>query len=277
MTHWNSYHENLIKKWSAMSKTYSIMHSMSSEYYNNWDKRLGIPVILLGAAATSSIFTTSGETDNIWVYVNGGLVLLMTGISGISKFLGTTEKLAKHTSAAFKYTEISMNIDTVLSFPRNDREEKPREFINLIKTNILELREHSPDLPTWVISSYITKLDKSLVSTVTKINRSEKLNNYDDLKKINNWKSGIAIEQINIVSENQTQLDQSSDKTVSENQTNVDNKLEDIKQEDTKNYSTEDCKLTSLDTEDDLYRCKQLEIISYKLEKHYNSDQDVDK
>jgi hypothetical protein len=250
---------------------------MSSEYYNNWDKRLGIPVILLGAAATSSIFTTSGQTDNIWVYVNGGLVLLMTGISGISKFLGTTEKLAKHTSAAFKYTEISMNIDTVLSFPRNDREEKPREFINLIKTNILELREHSPDLPTWVISSYITKLDKSLVSTVTKINRSEKLNNYDDLKKINNWKSGSAIEQINIVSENQTQLDQSSDKTVSENQTNVDNKLEDIKQEDTKNYSTEDCKLTSLDIGDDLYRCKQLEIISYKLEKHYNSDQDVDK
>lgn len=47
-----------------------------------------------------------------------------------------------------------MNIDTV-SFPRRDREEDPRQFINEIKMAILEVREHSPDLPTWVVDKRI--------------------------------------------------------------------------------------------------------------------------
>ena len=170
---WNRYQENILKKWSSMAKTYSTMHSISSEYYSKWDKRLGIPVILLGAAAASSIFTTNSQTDekNIWTYINGGIVLIMTGISGITKFLGTQEKQAKHTSASFKYTHISMDIDTVLSFPRSDRTEQPRQFINDIKLAILEVREHSPDIPAWLVSDYIKKLDKSLVNTHTKVNR----------------------------------------------------------------------------------------------------------
>jgi len=170
---WNRYQENILKKWSSMAKTYSTMHSISSEYYSKWDKRLGIPVILLGAVAASSIFTTNSQTDekHIWTYINGGIVLIMTGISGITKFLGTHEKQAKHTSASFKYNHISMDVDTVLSFPRSDRTEQPRQFINDIKLAILEVREHSPDIPTWLVSDYIKKLDKSIINTHTKVNR----------------------------------------------------------------------------------------------------------
>ena len=196
---WNKYQENILKKWSSMAKTYSIMHSISSEYYNIWDKRLGIPVILLGAATASSIFTTSTKKDtiNIWSYINGGMVLLMTGISGISKFIGTNEKQAKHTIASFKYTEISMNIDTLLSFPRNDRQEQPRQFINDIKLNILQVRENSPDLPTWIVSNYIKNIDKSLTNTHTKVNRNKQSTNltnstelpdlYTNIQQINEW------------------------------------------------------------------------------------------
>lgn len=170
---WDKYQENVLKKWSSMSKTYSTMHSLSAEYWNKWDKRLGIPVVLLGATTASSIFTTNSEIDdnNIWKYINGGLVLLMTGISGISKFLGTNEKHNKHTSAAFKYTQISMNIDTLLSFPRNDRQKNPRQFINKIKVSILEIREYSPNIPTWIISEYIKKIDKSIINTQTQVNK----------------------------------------------------------------------------------------------------------
>ena len=219
------------------------MHSVSSEYYNKWDKRLGIPVILLGAAATSSIFTTTSDSNNIWAYINGGMVLLMTGVSGVSKFLGINEKLSKHTSAAFKYTEISMNIDTLLSFPRADREEKPREFINSIKTCILEIREHAPDLPTWVISSYIKKLDKSLISTNTKINRSETLNTLNNLDSV------------------PTPIKETEN---NQNQKNP-------------NITQKECKIR---IENDLYKMgdnsKELEKLSDKLSKHDSSEPDSD-
>ena len=193
MSSWNKYMENVLKKWSSTAKTYSIMHSISAQYYSTWNKRLGIPVILLGAIASSSIFTTSSTNDvgNMWSYINGALVLLATGLTGISNFLGVTEKQAKHTSASFKYTNISMNIDTVLSFPRVNREEDPRQFIKEIKMSILEVREHSPDLPTWVVFSYINKLDKSLINTKTRVNRNtgsrliRHENTYVNSKKLN--------------------------------------------------------------------------------------------
>ena len=169
----NKYHESLLKRWSSMAKTYSIMHSSAAQYYSNLDKRLAIPVILLGATTASSIFSSGETVSRTWIYINGGMALVMTGLSGISKFLGTHEKQVKHTSASFKYIQISMNIDTVLSFPRNEREENPRQFINDIKTSILEVREHSPDIPTGIVDTYIKRMDKTITNTSTRVNKKK--------------------------------------------------------------------------------------------------------
>ena len=183
---WNKYQENLIKKWSEMAKTYSIMHSLSSQYYSKWEKIFGIPTVLLGSITASSIFTTASEHMPVWSYINGGLTLFITGLVGVSNFLGTHERQVKHTTAAFKYTTISMNIDTVLSFPRSKREENPTTFMNNIKLSILEIREHTPNLPNWFISDYIKKLDKGITNTRTKVNKTEDTYTtpYDVLKKL---------------------------------------------------------------------------------------------
>ena len=170
---WNKYQENLLKKWSEMSKTYSIMHSITARYYAKWEKIFGIPAVLLGSGTASSIFTTASEHMPLWSYINGGMTLFITAIIGLSNFLGTHEKQVKHTNAAFKYTAISMNIDTVLSFPRSQRAEEPTQLLNQMKLTILEIREHTPDIPTWVINNYIKKLDKVITDTRTKVNRKD--------------------------------------------------------------------------------------------------------
>jgi hypothetical protein len=173
---WNHYHEKLLKRWSQMAKTYSIMHSLTAQHFSRWDKRLGIPVVLLGTAASSSIF---GSSDNGWsgmIFVNGGLVLLLTALSGITKFLGTAEKEVKHKIASFKYLSISMNIDTLLSFPRGEREIGPQEFITQEKEKILEIRDNLPEVKDSVMSTYLNKYDKTLISTKSKVNTTERSN-----------------------------------------------------------------------------------------------------
>jgi hypothetical protein len=169
---WNRYHEKLIQHWSRQCKTYSIMHTLTAQYYSVLDRRLGMPVVILGALTASTIFSTSQGQDvySYMKYINGCMVLLMTTLTGITRFLGTHEKQQKHTSAAFKYTAIAMNVDTTLSFPRNERKEIPIEMLNSVKSNILEIREHAPDLPTWVLSDCIKTLDKSIVNTKTRVN-----------------------------------------------------------------------------------------------------------
>ena len=172
-TKWNKYHEHLLKKWSQMSKTYSIMHSLCAHYYSNWHKRLGIPVVLLGGLTASSIFSSNNEDFPEWIYINGFLALVMTGLAGVSNFLGTAEKTTKHQTASYKYSKLSMDIDTLLSFGRDERTQSPQEFISARKMDILEIRENAPEVLAWVMGDFLKRFEKSLTNTKSKINNKQ--------------------------------------------------------------------------------------------------------
>lgn len=176
---WNKYNENLIKKWSEMSKTYSIMHSLCADHYSSWKKRLTIPVIILGCVTSSSIFSTSTQTEQWWSYINGGLALLMTVLSGVSNFIEPSEKITKHQNASFKYIKISMDIDTLLSFPRSDRIDNPQEFIIKKKEEILQIREDVPEILPHVLNKYLSNFEKSLTNTKSYVNKNDDDGVYD--------------------------------------------------------------------------------------------------
>jgi hypothetical protein len=169
---WNRYHEQLLKKWAQMSKTYSIMHSLCAQYYANWHKRLGIPVVIIGGITASSIFSSNKQDSEAWTYINGGLALFVAALSGVSSFIGTAEKTNKHQNASFKYTKISMDIDTMLSFGRHERIQTPQEFIQEKKSEMLEIRENVPEVLTWVMNDYLKKFDKTLTDTKSRVNKT---------------------------------------------------------------------------------------------------------
>lgn len=176
MASYSKYHESLLKKWSEMSKTYSIMHSLCAEYYSDINKKLGIPVIILGGITASSIFSSTNVHEEYldwWVYVNGGMALIVTALAGVQNFLGTQEKTLQHQNAAFKYTKIALDIDTLLSFKRDERQISPQEFISTSKTAILEIRENVPAVLPWVMADYLNKFDKTIISTRSKVNKNE--------------------------------------------------------------------------------------------------------
>ena len=167
---WNRYHEQLLKKWSQISKTYSIMHSLCATYYSNWHKRLGIPVVIIGGITASSIFSSNKNDSEAWTYINGGLALFVAALTGVSSFVGTAEKTNKHQNASFKYTKIAMDIDTMLSFGRHERSQTPQEFIQEKKSDMLDIRENVPEVLTWVMNDYLKKFDKTLTDTKSKVN-----------------------------------------------------------------------------------------------------------
>lgn len=175
-SNYSKYHESLLKKWSEMSKTYSIMHSLCAEYYSDINKKLGIPVVVLGGITASSIFSSTNVHEDYldwWVYANGGMALIVTALAGIQNFLGTQEKTLQHQNAAFKYTKIALDIDTLLSFKRDERQISPQEFISTSKTAILEIRENVPAVLPWVMADYLNKFDKTIISTRSKVNKTK--------------------------------------------------------------------------------------------------------
>lgn len=164
---WNRYHEKLLKKWSSTSKIYSAVHTNCANYYSTCNKRLGIPAILIGSLTASSIFSSEVNANIYWTYVNGGMALLVTALAGIQNFLGYSEKLTKHQTASFKYTKISMNIDTLLTFSRSERKEEPEVFLPAIKECMLEIRENCPEIISWVLEDYLEKQTNSILSDIS--------------------------------------------------------------------------------------------------------------
>jgi hypothetical protein len=167
MSDWNKYHESLLQKWAQTSKTYSIMHSLSVQYYNKWDKRLGIPIVILGAGTASSIFSSNG--DETLKNLNGCLVLLGVALTGLSKFLNLEESRVAHQTASYKYVSIAMVVDTMLSFPRDKRNKTPQVFLDKIKNSMLEIRENAPDVRPDILSNYLHQYDKTLTDTRSKV------------------------------------------------------------------------------------------------------------
>lgn len=170
---WCRIQEDILKRWSGMAKTYSNIHELAADHCRQWDNRLGIPVVLLGTVTASSVLTTDHTADpnSIWRYVNAGLVLAMTGISGVARYMKLSEMATKHTATAFRYTEIAMNIDTILSFSRADRREDARTVVNSTKMALLDIKEGSATPPSWIVTSFIKRMDKHITGTGTAVNR----------------------------------------------------------------------------------------------------------
>lgn len=170
---WNKYHENMLKKWATMCKTYTNLHSLCAQYYEFWHRWLGIPVVILGGATASSIFSTNEEFNKEWTYINGSMALIVTCLAGVSNFLGTSDKTSKHQNASYKYTKIGMDIEALLSFPRSSRSFTAQEFIHAKKSEILEIRENCPEILPHIMKEYIEKFDSNLHTYVCKKNSSK--------------------------------------------------------------------------------------------------------
>lgn len=85
---WDKYNEAFLKRHSKKCKIHSLMHSLTANYYSNLNTYFGIPVVLLGAITSASIFSSANSTntdDGTLIYrnyINGSLALIVTALGG---------------------------------------------------------------------------------------------------------------------------------------------------------------------------------------------------
>ncbi len=173
---WDTIHENLLKEWSEICKTYSIVHQKTSVTTESRKKYITIPLIVLGGVTSSSILVSEGV--HYMRYVNAFLALSMSVISGIADFLAFSKLSNLHQNCAFKYLSISMDIDLLLTSPRNERTEQPEPFMLDIKKRILDIRENSPSIPVEIIK----KFKKEIYSLFIKRNKKPQIGHFNSPK-----------------------------------------------------------------------------------------------
>lgn len=171
---WGLHHERLLRKWAETAKTMAVLHTSSSLYYDTLDKRLGVPLVILGAAVSSSIFLSGSHGSEALTLVNGGMSLVVVALTGIGRFLGLSELRVKHAAASNEYTSIAMNVDSVLSFPRMERSAGPEKTLDTTRQKIMDIKVHSPPVATWLFNDYLGKLTKSPLTRIrSQVNESQ--------------------------------------------------------------------------------------------------------
>lgn len=174
---WTKYNENLLRKYSKHSKTYANIHTKTSQYYERYQKIFGIPMVLLGAILSCSIFTTDENSQSYLKYVNGFLALFLACLSGVNNLMNFSLKIQKNNSACLKYSQIYLDIELLLNFPRSERNEQPSVFINDIKKTVIAIQTDCETPPAWITSGFIDQYDSGLTNLSVKVDRSDSKTN----------------------------------------------------------------------------------------------------
>lgn len=155
---WNEYTENVLRQWHSYCQIYSMMHNKCSLKYNSYQKYLSVPVTVLSAVTTSTIFLTLQSDERTTPLIVVGVTsLISTIMHAMDKSLDLNGTSNKHKSASADYDEITLDIDRVLSFARENRPQVI-EFINGIKQRMKSLRQSGATINEDVYNEYVNKI-----------------------------------------------------------------------------------------------------------------------
>lgn len=144
----------------------ALLHVRSSTYYADWDRRLGIPMVVMGAVIASSIFISTNDPSGILSYANGAMTLVVTALTATGRFLGLAEIGQGHTAAAHKYNAIAMTIDSALAFARTDRPDAPQVIIDATRRSMLDIQDHAPEVSPWILKDSLRHFTKSALTRI---------------------------------------------------------------------------------------------------------------
>lgn len=158
---WNDSHETLLKKWQERSENYGQLHDLAGKQFSRWNSWLGLPTkLLLVLIATIEFSQLSTINNSDWsFYFNGFVALLSLLFETAQDYLGWTVRSTKHFSAAAIYDKLAMNIETELCHPR-DKRTNVRAFLRYSKNTLQNLKETAPDIPSAVLTLYVTKVQQ---------------------------------------------------------------------------------------------------------------------
>lgn len=140
--------EAIIAVWYRRARESQFAHYKAADRCTRLSRRLGVPSVLLCAAAGTTLFATlenDGSAPSLRLVV--GLVTLLAGaLTGLQTFLGLPELANKHRSAAASYGAIRREIEQWQSLPPTTRS-AVKSAMESIRNRLDDVALSVPDVP----------------------------------------------------------------------------------------------------------------------------------
>jgi len=165
----------LLTMWYHKSKLYYNCHRDSSNYYNNLNKILGFPAILINVFNTTSLFSNYQKIDAYFILIIAVLSLLSAMLTACQNYFEFDKLKTQHTKLMIEYSKILYSIEKIIIvFKNNELIEVSDNTINNILNSFERLREDYILFPEniWKLNNkiYKMKLNSLDVNTTDSIN-----------------------------------------------------------------------------------------------------------
>lgn len=105
-----------LAQWCRGIRIAQIAHLRAAAGYQRLHRLLGVPVTVLTALVSTSIFASMGESKREGMLIAAGIISVLTAIlSGVQTFLNYTELSVKHQEAGTKYGKLRRRVDEVMA------------------------------------------------------------------------------------------------------------------------------------------------------------------
>ena len=165
----------LLVLWYHKSKLFYKCHRESAEYYDNWNKLIGFPAILINVFNSTSLFANYQTITEPFIIIIAAFSLFSTMLTAAQNYFEFAKLKDQHSKLMIEYSKILFSIEKIIILLKNNEKYTIDETImNTILNNFEKLREtfiHFPE-KIWVSNNnhYKKKLEKIDVNTSDSIN-----------------------------------------------------------------------------------------------------------
>ena len=148
----------MISEWIEDSRVLLHAHFSIADSIRKKHKRLGIPSALLSAIASTGIFSTIGNSPDVYIQVTIGMLSLVASVlSTLNAFLNYSEVSAKHQKTAVNMASIRKELEELLVFPPCDNADL-KESIKEIRKRWDKIREEAIPVSSDKLNEYRRKI-----------------------------------------------------------------------------------------------------------------------
>lgn len=149
-----------LASWRNGIRIAQIAHLRAAAHYQRLHRLLGVPVTVLTAVVSTSIFASMGEAKNERILIAAGIISALTAIlSGVQTFLNYTELAMKHQAAGAKYGKLRRRVDEIMELGYT--EDKREAIFNEVRKAWNKIENESPT----VVQRYVDQAKKMVETT----------------------------------------------------------------------------------------------------------------
>jgi hypothetical protein len=137
--------ETLLEAWHRRASVAKNAHYDAGGHFAKLNHALGIPVIVLSAIVSTSVFATLEQQVDLRIKIIFGLInVVITVFGSLQTFFGYGERVEKHRLAGAKYASIARELEQVIATGNIMNEKEP---LDRLRERMDTLSQESPQIP----------------------------------------------------------------------------------------------------------------------------------